>query len=215
MKEKLEKHRLYYLASPYTHHDEAVKNNRFWKTIHTTAHLQREGYKVFSPIVHSHYISKWFQQDSSFEFYEEFDLDMLARCDGIIVLKLDGWKESKGVQTELTWSRKYTKQIIFMDWIEEEDCLWLPEFDDDLDILLVGAKKYGFNNWLSETGKKSSHTDMHNSLFHHAAESYANPGKVDPESKKDPILHAIVRAKMIYARRKRGIIHVDDSKKLR
>ncbi len=78
------------------------------------------------------------------------------------------------------------------------------EFFDFLDILILGAKKYDANNWLEPEGNKSSHKDMHASLFRHVAES--SSGKTeDAESGLHPLLHATTRCLMHYTRQKRGI----------
>lgn len=83
------------------------------------------------------------------------------------------------------------------------------EMFDFTDIILFGAMKYQMDNWLRTDGTKSSHKDMHASIFRHIAESSA--GKlVDHESGLHPLLHAICREVMHYTRVKRGIKHVDD-----
>jgi len=91
------------------------------------------------------------------------------------------------------------------------------EFEDYKEIMKMGAKKHGANNWLNSNGSKSSFKDMHNSMFHHIAESYAAgpyafnlPDRVDHESQLDPLLHAICRCQMMYTRLKRGLEHPED-----
>lgn len=73
-------------------------------------------------------------------------------------------------------------------------------------ILTLGAKKYGMNNWLQPDGAKSSPEAMHNSMFHHLAQSYCNQLK-DEESQEDPLLHLTTRAMMLYVLRQKGIQH--------
>lgn len=94
------------------------------------------------------------------------------------------------------------------------------ELFDFLDILITGAQKYGANNWLEKNGSKTSHKDMHASLFRHVAESSSNPPSllpdgeamtvVDYESRKHPLLHAMIRCGMIYTRQKRNIWNDSD-----
>lgn len=96
-----------------------------------------------------------------------------------------------------------------------------PEMFDFLDILIHGAQKYGENNWLDKNGSKTSHKDMHASLFRHVAESSCNPPVllddgdlmtvVDEESGKHPLLHAMIRCGMIYVRQKRNIWNDSDN----
>lgn len=96
-----------------------------------------------------------------------------------------------------------------IDEIESLGCEVPDEFFDFLDIVLMGARKYAPNNWLKPDGKRSSHKENHDSMFHHLAESYSGL-KVDKESGQNPKLHLATRVLMGYTREKRGIIHPDD-----
>lgn len=82
--------------------------------------------------------------------------------------------------------------------------LWVPEFYDVEKVLEMGAKKYAPNDWLKSDGKCANIRSMHDSMFHHLAESFCGKLK-DGESGLDPLLHLACRALMCYARRKRGI----------
>lgn len=89
-----------YLASPYTHCDASVRAKRFEAACRAAAALMRSGRIVFSPIAHGHPIcehgvpSDWTQ-------WQELDRHMLRHCDELVVLTLDGWRESCGVQAEI------------------------------------------------------------------------------------------------------------------
>lgn len=78
------------------------------------------------------------------------------------------------------------------------------EFLDFLQVLEFGAKKHGDYNWLLPDGKKSSHEDMHASMFRHLAESSAGH-RADSETGLDPLLHLASRALMMYTRLQRGV----------
>lgn len=80
---------------------------------------------------------------------------------------------------------------------------------DWLDIVEHGASKYALNNWLEPNGTKASHKEMHDSAFHHLAESYAGLEK-DKDSGFNPKLHAICRLVMAYVRQKKGLHHERD-----
>lgn len=83
------------------------------------------------------------------------------------------------------------------------------ELNDFYLVVEDGAKKYGMNNWLAPNGLKTSHKDMHASMFRHLAESSAGIRK-DKESGLDPLLHLATRALMMYTRIKRDIRNKDD-----
>lgn len=83
------------------------------------------------------------------------------------------------------------------------------EMFDFIKIIEIGAKKYSMNNWLEPDGNRSSEKEMHDSMFHHLAESFAGV-REDKDSKLDPLLHLACRALMLYTRRQRGLVHPDD-----
>lgn len=104
--------RLVYLASPYSHSDPAVMEERYQKTIAAAAHLMKTGMVVFAPIVHSHEIGKRLGKQAggaidpnTHEFWMHQDLPILKRCDQLIVLTLEGWRESKGVTEEIQFAK--------------------------------------------------------------------------------------------------------------
>lgn len=72
-----------------------------------------------------------------------------------------------------------------------------PEFLHFLQVLEEGSRKYGKYSWLSEDGPKTSHKDMHASMFRHLAESHAGK-RYDEETGLDPLLHLAARALMLY-----------------
>ncbi len=89
-----------YLASPYTHPDQAVREQRFDAACVATASLMRAGKSVFSPIVHSHPLVRY-GLPVEWEFWQTHDCEHLKRSDCLIVLTLDGWETSRGVQAEI------------------------------------------------------------------------------------------------------------------
>ncbi len=94
---------LAYLASPYSHPDPAVMQERFEQACKAAAELMRVGVMVFSPIAHSHPIAQY-GLPKEWGFWQEYDRIMLAKCDRIIVLMLPGWQTSAGVRNELRFA---------------------------------------------------------------------------------------------------------------
>jgi hypothetical protein len=86
------------------------------------------------------------------------------------------------------------------------------------EVMSMGAEKHGRDNWKLFNGTKSSHKDMHSSLFRHYVAS-ANGELADHESGLHPAKHAAVRALMIAYRVEQlgyetDIKKQEDSKKL-
>lgn len=101
-------------------------------------------------------------------------------------------------------------EVTLSDGLDDEDLEYMEEeFYDFLQVLEMGAKKHGNKNWLEPDGKKSSHKDMHASMFRHLAESSCY-GVTDDESGLHPLLHLASRALMAYTRWKRSIVHSED-----
>ena len=89
-----------YLASPYSHPDPVVRHARFRAACRAAASLLRAGHAVFSPIAHSHPLVEH-GLPTQWGFWERFGREHLERCDEVVVLMLDGWRESVGVQAEV------------------------------------------------------------------------------------------------------------------
>jgi nucleoside 2-deoxyribosyltransferase len=89
-----------YLASPYTHADPDVREQRFQSACRKTADLLRNGRLVYSPIVHSHPLSL-LGLPGDWPFWAAHNRAMLARSTSLLVLQLDGWEQSRGVAAEI------------------------------------------------------------------------------------------------------------------
>jgi len=68
---------------------------------------------VFSPIVHSHPLVA-FALPTGWDFWERIDRAYLARCDEVVVLMLDGWRESAGVRAEIALAHDLGKPVRFL-----------------------------------------------------------------------------------------------------
>lgn len=99
-----------YIASPYSHPDHSVTEQRVIKVAEFTAKLISLGLSVISPIVHNvgliekspHALSpgwnNWKKQDEA----------LLSCCDFMIIYCIDGWEESVGIKEEMNICvRKY------------------------------------------------------------------------------------------------------------
>ena len=94
-----------YLVSPYSHPDPAVRDRRYLAACRTTVHLLLAGRSVFSPIVHGHPLVA-FGLPPDWSFWARHDGAHLRRCDQVLVLPVDRWRESQCVQAEIELAQR-------------------------------------------------------------------------------------------------------------
>lgn len=106
--------KLCYLASPYSDPDVKIRELRF----NTVAKEARElienfnaphGFRmvVYSPIFHWHAVASHLELPVNHEYWKLANEEILARCDELIILMLDGWQDSKGVLAEIDFAKKH------------------------------------------------------------------------------------------------------------
>jgi len=102
-----------YLASPYSHPNAQIREQRFHDACRTTAELMRAGHVVFSPIAHGHPICSH-GLPIDWTFWEQIDRAFIVRCEEMVVLTLDGWRDSEGVQAEIRIAMELEKTVRFI-----------------------------------------------------------------------------------------------------
>lgn len=95
-----------YLASPYSHPSSLVREHRHSSAEWALAEMMRAGFLVFGPIVHCHDAAKAHGLPTDWGFWWDFDKRMLARCDALHVLTIEGWTQSTGVREEIAYARE-------------------------------------------------------------------------------------------------------------
>ena len=106
---------LVYLAGPYSHPSPTVRQRRFEALNLAAGNLMRSGVLVFSPISHSHPIAEAGELPLGWDFWEQFDRAHLSNCHKVIVLMLDGWRDSKGVAAEIAIAEEMGLPVEFME----------------------------------------------------------------------------------------------------
>ena len=104
-----------YLASPFTHTDPAIQKQRFEKACAVAAKLMKGGTVIFAPIPHSYSIEQFFDKPEGFDFWMYHDLPLLQGADRLIVLKLPGWKKSRGVAREIQEAQEIGMPIEYIN----------------------------------------------------------------------------------------------------
>lgn len=113
----VKKNWLWYLATPYRAHPDGT-DTAYTYARHMTNFLMDKGWKVFSPIVYSHYLEKDVERDEEY-WLTEVDAELLRRCNGMIIVKMAGWNKSRGILFERGFCMGEGKAIITTEYMEE------------------------------------------------------------------------------------------------
>lgn len=119
--------KLIYLAAPYFAPDRKTEKKRFKTTCEVQAKLMTAGYAVFSPLANSIPAVEFGNLQIDHADFMRFDNILLRRCDELLVLALDGWRESKGVQEEIQEAIALRKPVLV---IHETDINDLPVLNE-------------------------------------------------------------------------------------
>lgn len=106
-----------YLASPYSAPTPEEENTRYWATVDWVAFRLRinPDFVIFSPIVHSHPMTRRHSFPGSIEFWRNHCIRMLTPAKELWVLQLPGWEDSKGVKEEIELAFSMEKPILYWE----------------------------------------------------------------------------------------------------
>jgi len=125
-----------YLASPYSHPNSAVRQWRFEAACRATALLLQAGVMVFSPIAHSHPLTRY-GLPTDWAFWQRYDRAHLEGCSVLAVLALEGWGESAGVCGEI----KIAKQLAMPLFLIDPAVLGITESPKDTPAEVTGVER--------------------------------------------------------------------------
>lgn len=103
--------KLAYLAAPFSHPDAEVREYRYRCVTRAAFEFHKQGRFVYSPLTHNTPLIKLDDKVTGWETWCRFDELMLRKCDELIVLQLEGWKESRGVAAEIKIAEQIGIQI--------------------------------------------------------------------------------------------------------
>ena len=105
-----------YLAGPYTHPEESVRNQRAEALTRIAAELMQDGHIIFSPITHGHSVTQHLPPERACDkaFWMSQCIPMLSVCTKLVVVMLPGWVESTGVQHEIDVATQQGMQILYI-----------------------------------------------------------------------------------------------------
>jgi len=102
-----------YLASPYTHPNPDIMQERYEHAARVTAEMLNRRQYVYSPIVHCHELACRHDLPRDINFWRDYNTAMLRLAGQLKVLKLEGWEQSVGVQFEMDLAKRLGIPIFF------------------------------------------------------------------------------------------------------
>lgn len=105
---------LIYLASPYSHEDTAIRDERFNIVCRVAARLMAQGHLIFSPIAHTHPIAMAGELPTGWDFWQKYDHAHLDAAAQVWVLRIDGWDRSTGVKAEIDYAMSKGKPVAYI-----------------------------------------------------------------------------------------------------
>ena len=103
-----------YLASPYSHPDKAVEQARYDEAVRALAAIAKAGECVVSPIAMCHEAARRHGLPTDAAWWESFNTRIMNQCSKCLVLCIDGWRESVGVQQEVRHFRSRELRVALL-----------------------------------------------------------------------------------------------------
>jgi len=105
----------YYLATPYSKYPGGI-DLAFRHAACIAGNLVKHGYRVYSPIAHTHPLALHAGIDPlDHKIWLPFDETMMKACEAILVAKMLGWETSFGVQHEISVFRDADKRVFALE----------------------------------------------------------------------------------------------------
>ncbi len=108
--------KLIFVSSPYNHSDPLIVEENYIKVSKFVAELTSQGHVVISPITYGHTILQFKELRSDWEYWRNFCVTFLRKCDELIVYKMDGWDKSKGVLNEIGLANELGIEVKYVEY---------------------------------------------------------------------------------------------------
>lgn len=107
---------LIYLASPYTASNPFTRWRRRVQIGKIAAKLVGQGHIVYAPIAQNEVLCDYNPAlRMRHNFWMQYDINIVKRCDEIWVAMMDGWRESAGVREEIRFGLKKKMKVKLLD----------------------------------------------------------------------------------------------------
>lgn len=112
-----------FLACPYSHVDENVVHQRFVACNRVAAKIAESGNVIFSQVTMSHPINLALEKTEKAnigKMWAPIDAVFLEAMEELVILDLDGWDKSAGIQREIDFYQGRGQRVSLWSEIEGE-----------------------------------------------------------------------------------------------
>ncbi|MBI2790930.1 MAG: DUF1937 family protein [Gammaproteobacteria bacterium] len=102
---------LIYLACPYSHPDSRMVQLRYAVSAQVACQLVKEGLMIFAASMHNALLATMAGISDQFADWKEYNHLMIERSDKLMVITMEGWEQSKGVQDQIQYAKSLNKPI--------------------------------------------------------------------------------------------------------
>jgi hypothetical protein len=103
-----------YIASPYSHPDDNVKQARYEMIRSYVADCLVKGEIVYSPINDNHPVAKYHGMPTHWEFWARLDKAFINASSKVRVYQMEGWDKSVGVKAEVEYAKSLGKEVEYV-----------------------------------------------------------------------------------------------------
>lgn len=101
---------LAYIAAPYSHPDPDVIEDRMEQFADIMSRLMALEIHAVSPLMNHPYLGRR-RTPGTYDYWGPYSINLLRRCDAVIVIMMDGWLESVGVADEIKHAKEFNKPV--------------------------------------------------------------------------------------------------------
>jgi len=140
--------KLIYIGSPYSHSDPEVVEENYRRVSRLAAKLCSQGHVAFSPITYGHVLLTFEKMPGDWEFWKSFCISFLEKSDELLVYKMPGWENSRGLAAEIEFA---TEKNIKISWLEYDPYETVPIQEKREFIRSRGYEtSWDDDNWIPE-----------------------------------------------------------------
>lgn len=103
-----------YLAAPYTSADPAITEDRINQFCKVAAKLKQAGFVVISPLLNHLVLERGEKLPSDWAYWKSYSETVLARCDYLLILRLEGWDKSTGIAGEIDFAISNKIPVVYI-----------------------------------------------------------------------------------------------------